>query len=240
MPSRSWNKPSLGLEQVDVLLPDGTPLLRDVNLTIHTGESVVLRGASGTGKTTLFRVLAGLWPYGRGYVRLPSGARTLFLPQKPYLPIGTLKEVLSYPEDSCRHSDQTCREVLAACSLTHLIPRLAQTQNWSLILSGGEQQRLALPLCSFYHPDWLFLDEASSALDQPTERRIRDLLIERLPHAALISIAHTSGDPSPHTRQILIDRWHGQARTNAQPLRRCGEIQDMRANRAPTARSTAG
>jgi putative ATP-binding cassette transporter len=165
----------------------------------------VLGGPSGSGKSTLFRVLAGLWPFGRGRVGVPKDARVLFLPQKPYLPIGTLREVLSYPEAPERHSDQELRDVLEACAMGHLLPRLDETANWSLVLSGGEQQRLAFARALLYRPDWLFLDEASSALDAATERRMYGLLQERLTGATLISVAHRPEVVALHRRSIVID-----------------------------------
>ena len=197
--------PELTLQDVDVRLPSGALLLEDVDVTIHQGESLLLRGPSGSGKTTLFRVLAGLWPFGRGRIGLPKDARVLFLPQKPYLPIGTLREVLSYPETPEHYTDEACREVLEACTLGHLVPRLAESTNWSLVLSGGEQQRVAFARALLYRPNWLFLDEASSALDEPTERRMYELLAERLPGAAVISVAHRPTVEALHKRQLVID-----------------------------------
>jgi vitamin B12/bleomycin/antimicrobial peptide transport system ATP-binding/permease protein len=195
----------LTLQDVEVRLPSGALLLEDVDVTIHQGESLLLRGPSGSGKTTLFRVLAGLWPFGRGRIGLPKNARVLFLPQKPYLPIGTLREVLSYPETPEHYTDEACREVLEACTLGHLVPRLAESTNWSLVLSGGEQQRVAFARALLYRPNWLFLDEASSALDEPTERRMYGLLAERLPGAAVISVAHRPTVEALHKRQLVID-----------------------------------
>ena len=197
--------PDLILEDVEARLPNGTLLLKDVDLTIRQGESVLLRGPSGSGKTTLFRVLAGLWPFGKGRIGQPRDARVLFLPQKPYLPIGTLREVLSYPEAPDHYTDEVCREVLEACRLGHLVPRLDDSGNWSLVLSGGEQQRLAFARALLYRPTWLFLDEASSALDEPTERRMYELLAERLPGAAIISVAHRPSVAAMHNRQLVID-----------------------------------
>lgn len=193
------------LENVDVRLPNGDILMRDVNLTVKQGEAVVVRGASGSGKTTLFRVLAGLWPYGRGRVAMPEDARVLFLPQKPYLPLGTLREVLSYPEMPGHYSDEACREALEMCGLGHLVPRLGEAGNWSMILSGGEQQRVAFARTFLYRPDWLFLDEATSALDEPTEQRMYELVRQRLPHATVISIAHKPTAFAFHKRQIVVD-----------------------------------
>jgi vitamin B12/bleomycin/antimicrobial peptide transport system ATP-binding/permease protein len=195
----------LTVEGVEVRLPDGELLLEHVDLTVTQGESVALAGPSGSGKTTIFRVLAGLWPFGRGRVALPKDARILFLPQKPYLPIGTLREALSYPEMPERYSDEACREVLEACAMGHLAPRLDETANWSLVLSGGEQQRLAFARALLYRPDWLFLDEASSALDAATEGRMYALLRERLPGAAVISVAHRPEVVALHRRQLVID-----------------------------------
>jgi putative ATP-binding cassette transporter len=138
-------------------------------------------------------------------VGLPKHARTLFLPQKPYLPIGSLKEVLSYPDVPERHGDTVCREVLEACGLGHLIFRLGETANWSLALSGGEQQRLAFARALLYRPDWLFLDEATSALDAASERRMYELLRARLPGAAIISVAHRPEVVDLHARRLVID-----------------------------------
>jgi putative ATP-binding cassette transporter len=195
----------LTLEDVEVRLPNDAVLLDHVDLTVRQGESVALGGPSGSGKTTLFRVLAGLWPFGRGHVGLPKDARILFLPQKPYLPIGTLQEVLSYPETAERYTSEACREVLEACAMGHLVPRLDEAANWSLVLSGGEQQRVAFARALLYRPDWLFLDEASSALDAPTERSMYELLQERLPGATVISIAHKPEVVALHRRSIVID-----------------------------------
>jgi vitamin B12/bleomycin/antimicrobial peptide transport system ATP-binding/permease protein len=195
----------LSLENVEVRLPSGAVLLEEVNLTVHQGETLALGGPSGSGKTTLFRVLAGLWPYGRGRVTLPKDARILFLPQKPYLPIGTLREVLSYPEPPEHHGDAALHDVLDACAMGHLIPQLDETANWSMVLSGGEQQRLAFARALLYRPNWLFLDEASSALDAPTERRMYELLRERLPDAAVVSVAHRPEVFALLEKQVIID-----------------------------------
>jgi putative ATP-binding cassette transporter len=197
--------PDLTLEGVDVRLPNGALLLQGVDLTIRQGESVLLRGPSGSGKTTLFRVLAGLWPFGHGRIRLPRDARVLFLPQKPYLPMGTLREVLSYPETPGHYTDEACREALEACALEHLVARLDETANWSLVLSGGEAQRLAFARALLYRPNWLFLDEASSALDEPTERRMYALLAQRLAGATVISVAHRPAVEALHARQLVVD-----------------------------------
>jgi putative ATP-binding cassette transporter len=203
---RPKTKPELALHNVDLDLPDGTPLLRDINLAVRRGEAVVLRGPSGSGKTTLFRALAGLWPFGRGLITTPlEDSRVLFLPQKPYLPIGTLKDALCYPGASDPVPEQDARAALEACGLWHLSRRMRETANWSLVLSGGEQQRLAFARALIYRPDWLFLDEATSALDESAERHMYELIRERLPHATVVSIAHRPAVAAFHDRQITVD-----------------------------------
>ena len=184
----------------------GRALLEDVNVTVRQGESTVVRGPSGSGKTTLFRVLAGLWPFGRGRIATPRDARVLFLPQKPYLPIGTLKDALCYP-DCARPAHR--RGMHARCSTLAgsgiSAPRLAEATNWSLVLSGGEQQRIAFARALLYRPEWLFLDEATSALDEAAERKMYDLLKQRLPATTLISVAHRQTVAAFHDRQLVID-----------------------------------
>ena len=205
----------LRLNDVDVALPDGRVLLRDVNLTIRAGESVLVQGPSGSGKTTLFRVLAGIWPFGRGRISLPEGARVLFLPQRPYLPLGSLREVLCYPGALDLATDAAVAEVLALCRLPHLGERLDEAGNWAMALSPGEQQRIAFARALLYRPDWLFLDEATSALDAATEADLYQLLKERLPTATLVGIAHKPGLARFHSRRLLIDPAAGSVRGEA-------------------------
>jgi putative ATP-binding cassette transporter len=198
-------QPELSLAAVGVQLPNGAPLLEDVNVTVRRGQSTVVRGPSGSGKTTLFRVLAGLWPFGQGRISTPLEGRVLFLPQKPYLPVGTLKDVLCYPDQLDLHTDAECAEVLDACGLGHLGPRLNETTNWSLVLSGGEQQRVAFARALLYRPEWLFLDEATSALDEAAERKMYGLVKQRLPGTTLVSVAHRQTVAAFHDRQLVID-----------------------------------
>jgi putative ATP-binding cassette transporter len=198
----------LVLKNIDVRLPNGELLVQFPNLKLSQGESVLLRGPSGSGKTTLFRVFSGLWPFGAGRIEMPGDARMLFLPQKPYLPIGTLKEALSYPETPDYYDAEKCEEALAACSLKHLIARLNERDNWSLSLSGGEQQRLAFARALLYRPNWLFLDEASSALDEATEERMYRLIKERLRGATILSIAHHPMAFRHHNRVLTVDPAH--------------------------------
>lgn len=195
--------PDLTVKEMSVSLPDQHVLLDGVSLRIHAGDRVVVSGPSGAGKSTLFRALAGIWPYGSGTVSMPQG-RVLFLPQKPYLPIATLREVLSYPDPPQGHEEETYRRALADAHLAHISDRLDQEDNWSLGLSGGEQQRIGFARAFLYRPDWLFMDEATSALDEPTEQALYATLRERLPGVTLVSVAHRAGVARFHTRRLTV------------------------------------
>jgi putative ATP-binding cassette transporter len=196
---------ALALEQVEVMLPDGRTLLAGIDLVIERGRKVMLQGPSGSGKTTLFRVLAGLWPFGKGRIRVPEGTRSLFLPQKPYIPIGSLADGLSYPERPDHYPAQDLAEALRLAGLDRLIPKLAESGNWSMSLSPGEQQRLSFARAFLLRPDWLFLDEATSAIDEAMEARLYRTLALHLPHATIVSIAHNSTVRQFHDQQITID-----------------------------------
>ncbi|HSB82591.1 MAG TPA: ABC transporter ATP-binding protein/permease [Candidatus Methylomirabilis sp.] len=196
--------PALVLEALRLRLPDGRSLLDEASLHIDAGERVLVSGPSGSGKSTLFRALAGIWPYGSGTVTVPQGRRVLFLPQRPYMPIATLRQVLSYPERSPSHSDAAFRQALVDARLPHLTARLDEEANWALELSGGEQQRVGFARVFLYRPDWLFMDEATSALDEETEQALYTLVEERLPHLTLISAAHRATVVKFHRRRIVL------------------------------------
>ncbi len=195
----------LSMEGVDLFLPDGRLLMSNVNLTVQHGETVLLGGASGSGKSTLIRAIAGIWPFGRGEVRLPRDARVLFLPQRPYLPIGTLREVVSYPIPSAGVDDATLREALEAVGLPEFAGRLDEQGHWALTLSPGQQQRIAFARALVQKPEWLFLDEATSALDEMSEARLYRLLRERLPGTTLFSIGHRGTLGAFHTRRLTVE-----------------------------------
>ena len=171
-------------------------------------ENVLVSGPSGSGKSTLFRTLAGIWPYWKGRIRLPQGARLLFLPQKPYLPIGTLKHAVSYPEDAKRFSNEEIVEALHAVGLPQLAADLERSENWAQLLSGGEQQRLAFARALLARPDWLFLDEATAALPEETQDALYRVLAEKLPRTTLVSIGHRAGLAVHHARRLA---WSGQS-----------------------------
>jgi vitamin B12/bleomycin/antimicrobial peptide transport system ATP-binding/permease protein len=192
----------LSLEQLSLQLPQGGTLLSDTSLAIKPHEDVLVAGPSGSGKSTLFRALAGIWPYWKGRIRLPKGAKLLFLPQKPYLPIGSLKRVATYPDDPARYSDEEVLATLDAVGLTHLKRSLDQSQHWGQVLSGGEQQRVAFARALLTKPDWLFLDEATASLPEDDQDRLYRLLKERLPAATLVSIGHRDSLAQHHDRRL--------------------------------------
>ena len=194
----------LTVKGVDLYLPDGQPLIADVNLSLLRGDSVLLGGASGSGKSTLFRAVAGIWPFGRGEIRGPRDRHVLFLPQKPYLPIGTLREVVSYPMPAGGVDDVTLQEALGAVGLSGLAGRLGEAGHWALQLSPGEQQRIAFARALVQKPDWLFLDEATSAVDEATEARLYRLVRERLAGTTVFSVGHRATLRSFHSRQLLV------------------------------------
>ena len=192
------------VEGVELDLPGGQPLIAGVNLSLEQGQTALLSGPSGVGKSTLLRAIAGIWPFGHGNIRVPANTRLLFLPQKPYLPVGTLRDVVSYPMPLGAVDDAALREALISVELPDLAGSLDQTRHWALQLSPGEQQRIAFARALVQKPDWLFLDEATSAVDEPTEAHLYRLLRDRLPDAALISVGHRSTLRPFHARQILV------------------------------------
>jgi putative ATP-binding cassette transporter len=198
---REWRAEALALD-----LPRGRRLLEPTDLRLRAGESTLVTGASGVGKSTLFRALAGIWPYWAGRVRTPPGARVLFLPQKPYLPIGTLAHALCYPDDVDRRTAAELADVLGAVGLGHLANDLDRSENWAQLLSGGEQQRVAFARALLYRPDWLFMDEATSALPEEAQAGLYRLLAERLPDTTLVSIGHRASLAAFHARHLA---WRG-------------------------------
>lgn len=176
---------SLTISDLTVSLPDGRALTSDVSLSLSPGESLLISGPSGAGKSTLLRAIAGIWPYAEGSVRLPANFNSdnglMVLPQTPYLPVGTLRAVLSYPADPSSLKDVNWADLLQKLRLEHLLPRLDDEENWSQFLSGGEQQRVAFARVLLRRPRWLFLDEATSALDEATEKNFMRCCAPRCP-----------------------------------------------------------
>ena len=190
---------SLGLD-----LADGRHLLTDADMTVEPGERVMLSGRSGSGKSTLLRAMGHLWPAGHGSIRLPA-ARYLFLPQKPYLPIGTLREALSYPQPGDTYAPERYAQVLETCRLPHLLGRLDEANHWQRMLSPGEQQRLAFARALLYAPQWLYMDEATSAMDEEDEATLYQALIDQIPGLSIVSVGHRSSLKRFHPRHVRID-----------------------------------
>ncbi len=193
----------IALDQLEIGLPQGTPLLEPTSIQIKPGEDVLVTGASGAGKSTFFRSLAGIWPYWKGRIRLPRGARLLFLPQKPYLPLGSLKNAVAYPDEPAKHPDDEVRGALQAVGLGQFAVDLERSENWAQVLSGGEQQRLAFARALLNHPDWLFLDEATSALPEADQASLYRLLKERLAKTTLVSIGHRESLAQYHDKRLV-------------------------------------
>jgi vitamin B12/bleomycin/antimicrobial peptide transport system ATP-binding/permease protein len=183
---------ALHVKDLAVSIPSGEEIVRVKDLSIEPGERVLVTGPSGSGKTSLFRALGGVWPFGEGSIRIPKGANVLVLPQRPYLPLGTLRGALTYPGPEDSFTPKEIDKVIDDVGLSHLRNELDQTAYWADKLSGGEQQRLSIARALLQKPDWLFLDEATSALDEPAESELYRLLLNRLPNAAIVSIGHRS------------------------------------------------
>jgi putative ATP-binding cassette transporter len=192
----------LGLDGVSVHLPDGRKLVRVDDLSFRPSQTTLLTGPSGSGKSTLFRAISGIWPFGEGVIRTPQAASMMLLPQRPYIPIGTLRSAVTYPGVEGAYGDVDIAEALRAARLPDLAARLDEERFWTQTLSLGEQQRLAIARALLAKPDWLFLDEATAALDEPTEEAIYRMLKERLPDTTLVSIGHRSTLEAFHERRV--------------------------------------
>ncbi|MFN4013875.1 MAG: ABC transporter ATP-binding protein/permease [Reyranella sp.] len=203
----------VGTAGLDLALPTGQTLLKGLDLTLPKGAWTLISGSSGSGKSTLFRAMAGIWPFGRGRVLIPAGARVLFLPQKPYIPIATLRDAVKYPDENSTANDAEIVQALEAARLGHLAGRLDEEAHWSNILSGGEQQRLAIARALVFKPDWLFLDEATASLDEANEAAVYGVLKECLPQATVVSIGHRPSLREWHATRLDLKRAPGETGT---------------------------
>lgn len=197
---------SVRIDDLSVDRPDGKDLLTPSEAEIRPGERVLLTGPSGSGKSTLFRTIAGLWPFGKGRVSIPANARVMVLPQRPYFPVTTLALALSYPADAGTFDDATLTEALRAVGMPGLVERLHEEAHWNRILSLGEQQRLGIARALLQAPDFLFLDEATASLDEPSEAKLYTLLHEKLKGTTIVSIGHRSTLKALHGRHITLER----------------------------------
>jgi vitamin B12/bleomycin/antimicrobial peptide transport system ATP-binding/permease protein len=196
--------PRIDLDNLAVALPDGRRIITAHELGLRGGESVLVVGPSGAGKSTLFRVIAGIWPYATGRLGIPKGAHIMVIPQKPYFPIGTLRTAVTYPALPGSYSDPDIRKALIDARLGLIADQLDREEAWSQRLSGGEQQRLALARAFLMRPDWLLLDESTSALDEDLEADIYKVLAERLPKTTIVSIGHRSAVGRFHHRRLEL------------------------------------
>jgi vitamin B12/bleomycin/antimicrobial peptide transport system ATP-binding/permease protein len=202
------------LRDVTMNLPDGTRLLDHADLTFTAGNSIMITGRTGSGKSTLFRVLAGIWPFGQGEVEVPP--KSFFLPQRPYIPLGTLRHVITYPNAIDAFPDQEIDQALRDAGLAYLCDRVENDDNWPQRLSGGEQQRVALVRALLAKPDWIFLDEATASLDPDAEAALYEVLKRRLPNTTLVSIAHRTSLTDLHDTRMVFKREDGMPGTLAE------------------------
>jgi putative ATP-binding cassette transporter len=194
--------PRIDLEDVDLFLPDGRRIVETKHLVLAGGQSVALSGPSGSGKSTLFRAISGIWPYGEGRICSPEGIHVMVVPPKPYIPISTLRAAVTYPALLGRYSDDDIRRALVDAHLSDLVDQIDREDVWSQRLSSGEQQRLALARALLARPDWLFLDESTSAVDEKLEAELYAGLARRLPNTTIMSIGHRSAVVGLHQRHL--------------------------------------
>ena len=198
--------PELKISALNVSLPTGRELLKKLSLEVQNSKSLLVTGASGCGKSTLLRTLAGIWAYSSGEISLPKGSSVMFLPQKPYLPLGTLRRALIYPyAEKDSPPDEKLKRTLQLVDLPALADKLDAADDWSRILSLGEQQRLAFARVLLSAPDYIFLDEATSALDEPREIEMYKLLREQLPKVTIVSVGHRSTLFNLHDVELNLD-----------------------------------
>lgn len=195
---------ALQLWQMDIALPDGRQLAEKLSIAVPAGKRLLISGGSGAGKSTLLRAIAGIWPYGTGEISLPTGWRTMFLPQRPYLPLGSLRRAIYYPQPVPENTDDNLAGLLERFGLQKLAGQLDTVDDWSRILSLGEQQRLAFIRILLLRPDIVFLDESTSALDEPREAQAYEILHQLLPQMAVVSVGHRSSLLNCHDKQLVL------------------------------------
>lgn len=195
---------ALQLWQMDIALPDGRQLAEKLSIAVPAGKRLLISGGSGAGKSTLLRAIAGIWPYGTGEISLPTGWRTMFLPQRPYLPLGSLRRAIYYPQPVPENIDDNLAGLLERFGLQKLAGQMDTVDDWSRILSLGEQQRLAFIRILLLRPDIVFLDESTSALDEPREAQAYEILHQLLPKMAVVSVGHRSSLLNCHDKQLVL------------------------------------
>jgi vitamin B12/bleomycin/antimicrobial peptide transport system ATP-binding/permease protein len=209
---------TFAVDRLSVRLPDGAPVVAAERIAFPAGERVLVTGPSGSGKSTLFRAIAGIWPFGSGRVIVPAGARVMLLPQRPYFPVATLAAAVAYPAQAGRFDDARLAEALVAAGLPELVDRLGEEGHWNRMLSQGEQQRLAIARALLHMPEYLFLDEATAALDEAAEATLYRLLQDRLRGATIVSIGHRSTLGAFHRRHVEVVPDEGLSQAREVPL----------------------
>ncbi len=197
---------AVSFKDLAVRLPNGVPLVNASDISIRAGERVLVSGPSGAGKSTLFRALAGIWPFGAGTITVPKNARLMMLPQRPYFPIAPLVAAVAYPAEPGAFDTAQVAELITAVGLPALASRIEEEAHWNRMLSLGEQQRLGIARALLHAPDYLFLDEATASLDEPSEAALYHLLQQRLPAATIVSIGHRSTLAAFHRRRLAFNR----------------------------------
>jgi putative ATP-binding cassette transporter len=203
---------ALRLRDLSVTLDDGTAVVKDAEVVIAAGERVLVAGESGTGKSTLVRAIAGLWPWGQGSVQVASDASMMLMPQRAYVPVGTLRRAATYPRPPESKDSDEIAKTLRLVGLGHLVERLDVDAPWGQTLSGGEKQRLAFARIFLHRPDIIVLDEATSALDPNSQDELMKLLTEQLPETTVISVGHPPELEAFHDRKIVLERRRGGAK----------------------------
>jgi vitamin B12/bleomycin/antimicrobial peptide transport system ATP-binding/permease protein len=202
----SDDRGTIDLDKLLVSLPNGTPLVTADGFSIRSGERTLLTGPSGSGKSTLFRAIAGIWPFGAGSIAIPARATLMMLPQRPYFPVGTLRAAIAYPAEANAFSLEQVGETLSAVGLPKLALRLDEDAHWNRTLSLGEQQRLGIARALLHKPQYLFLDEATASLDEPSEAALYQLLTDKLAATTIVSIGHRSTLETFHQRGVTLAR----------------------------------
>jgi putative ATP-binding cassette transporter len=211
---------TLRLRDVSVTLDDGSAVVNEADIEIARGEKVLVIGESGTGKSTLVRAIAGLWPWGSGEI-LVKFEGLFLMPQEPYLPLGTLRRAVAYPLSPDQVDDVLVRKTVEEVGLGHFLDRLDEDAKWEHVLSGGEKQRLAFARVLIQRPATIVMDEATAALDPLSQERLMRLLLERLPEATVISVGHRPELEAFHTRKVVLEyRADGARLVSDEPLRR--------------------
>lgn len=195
---------AIALDDLLLQLPNGKPMVAAKALHLRPGETTLIKGPSGSGKSTLFRAIGGIWPFGTGTIRIPAAARLMFLPQRPYFPVGSLKAAIAYPAEPDTFNSDAVRAAIQTVGLPALADHLDEEAHWNARLSLGEQQRLGLARALLAQPDYLFLDEATASLDETAEAQLYSLLTKELPSTTIVSIGHRGTLDPLHAREIAL------------------------------------